>query len=110
MKANNNKVHLMHFIGTVRLGLPCTKCLSEEHMGEGTANMGEPPTLVSLSAPLLVAEISAFQDISRRDWGADSHNKVCFQSVFSFPGCCFDGLDWRLHGTSPPASHTSLSN
>jgi hypothetical protein len=30
----------MHFIGIVRLGLPCAKCRSEEHLGEGTANMG----------------------------------------------------------------------
>src|SRR5580704_1146591 len=50
LKANNNRAQPMHFIGTVRLGLPCAKCLSEEHLGEGTANMGEPPTLlVSLS-------------------------------------------------------------
>jgi hypothetical protein len=36
----------MHFIGTVRLGLRCAKCPSEEHLEEGKANMEEPPTLL----------------------------------------------------------------
>jgi hypothetical protein len=72
--------------------------------------------MIPSEAPLLIAEISAFQDFpeilrQQDETGARiAITIVSFESFFSFPVCCFDGLDWTLHGISPPASPTSMSN
>jgi hypothetical protein len=68
-------------------------------------------------------EVSEFQDFSEElrqpgdvvgvmsqiyPWIVNA--SVGFESFFSFPVCCFDGVDWTSHGTSPPASPASMSN